>query len=253
MIAAAVVGVASLQSRLVVWTRRARDPLVPPSLLRSPGLAVANVVTFITYAALAAYLLLFPGLPPVPRVLGRRRRALVHASEHRARRARSPCREACRPGRPAAPYLRRMRDDHRLDADAPADRRRGDRVAIWGAGSHRPRDRVGLCGGADHRRRARTGPGGARGRRVGAQPNRGARGRRALGCGRSVRSRATCSSARAEPARARSRRSSSVSSRDGGDRCVPRGGSRDRPDRGVAALASLALTTSRPRAEGASP
>jgi len=45
---------------LIVWTRRARDPVVPPSLLHEPGLAIANVVTFVVYAALAAHLLLFP-------------------------------------------------------------------------------------------------------------------------------------------------------------------------------------------------
>ena len=59
VIAAALVG-ALAASGLIVWTRRARDPLVPRSLLRAPGLAIANVVTFVVYAALAAHLLLFP-------------------------------------------------------------------------------------------------------------------------------------------------------------------------------------------------
>ena len=42
------------------WTFRSSDPLVPPRLLRCPGLAAANAVTLIVYAALAAHLLLFP-------------------------------------------------------------------------------------------------------------------------------------------------------------------------------------------------
>jgi EmrB/QacA subfamily drug resistance transporter len=45
---------------LWLWTVRAADPLVPPGLLRCPGLAAANAVTLIVYAALAAHLLLFP-------------------------------------------------------------------------------------------------------------------------------------------------------------------------------------------------
>ena len=39
---------------------RSSDPLVPPRLLRWPGLLAANTVTLILYAALAAHLLLFP-------------------------------------------------------------------------------------------------------------------------------------------------------------------------------------------------
>ena len=45
---------------LVVWTLRARDPVVPPSLLRVPGLASANLVTLVLYAALGAHLLFLP-------------------------------------------------------------------------------------------------------------------------------------------------------------------------------------------------
>jgi EmrB/QacA subfamily drug resistance transporter len=45
---------------LVVWTLRARDPVVPPSLLRVPGLASANLVTLVMYAALGAHLLFLP-------------------------------------------------------------------------------------------------------------------------------------------------------------------------------------------------
>lgn len=54
-----VVGVAALAA-LLVWTLRARDPLVPPDLLRQPGLAHANVVTLLVYAALGAHLLFLP-------------------------------------------------------------------------------------------------------------------------------------------------------------------------------------------------
>jgi EmrB/QacA subfamily drug resistance transporter len=45
---------------LVVWTFRARDPVVPPRLLRLPGIAAANVVTLALYAALGAHLLFLP-------------------------------------------------------------------------------------------------------------------------------------------------------------------------------------------------
>lgn len=45
---------------LVVWTLRARDPVIPPALLRMPGLAAANIVTLVMYAALGAHLLFLP-------------------------------------------------------------------------------------------------------------------------------------------------------------------------------------------------
>src|SRR4029077_16327547 len=54
-----VAGLAALVG-LVVWTLRARDPVVPPSLLRVPGLAAANLVTLVMYAALGAHLLFLP-------------------------------------------------------------------------------------------------------------------------------------------------------------------------------------------------
>jgi len=54
-----VIGVAALIG-LVVWTLKARDPVVPPSLLRVPGLASANLVTLVVYAALGAHLLFLP-------------------------------------------------------------------------------------------------------------------------------------------------------------------------------------------------
>ena len=54
-----VVGVAALVG-LLVWTRRADDPVVPPALLRVPGLAAANLVTLVLYAALGAHLLFLP-------------------------------------------------------------------------------------------------------------------------------------------------------------------------------------------------
>ena len=54
-----VVGVVALIG-LVVWTLKARDPVVPPSLLRVPGLASANLVTLVMYAALGAHLLFLP-------------------------------------------------------------------------------------------------------------------------------------------------------------------------------------------------
>jgi MFS family permease len=54
-----VLGVASLGG-LVVWTLRARDPVVPPTLLRAPGLKAANFVTLVLYAALGAHLLFLP-------------------------------------------------------------------------------------------------------------------------------------------------------------------------------------------------
>jgi MFS family permease len=45
---------------LVVWTRRAADPVVPPALLGVPGLLSANLVTLVMYAALGAHLLFLP-------------------------------------------------------------------------------------------------------------------------------------------------------------------------------------------------
>lgn len=45
---------------LAAWTRRARHPLVPPWLLRLPGLARANAVTLVIYAALGAHVLFLP-------------------------------------------------------------------------------------------------------------------------------------------------------------------------------------------------
>ena len=45
---------------LVVWTVKARDPVIPPSLLRMPGLAAANLVTLVMYAALGAHLVFLP-------------------------------------------------------------------------------------------------------------------------------------------------------------------------------------------------
>jgi EmrB/QacA subfamily drug resistance transporter len=59
VVVAALVGVGALAG-LAVWTFRAADPLVPPRLLRRPGLAAANGVTLVLYAALAAHLLFLP-------------------------------------------------------------------------------------------------------------------------------------------------------------------------------------------------
>ncbi len=54
-----IVGIGALGG-LVAWTRRARDPVIPPALLRQPGLAAANLVTLVMYAALLAHLLFLP-------------------------------------------------------------------------------------------------------------------------------------------------------------------------------------------------
>jgi len=54
-----VVGIAALVG-LVVWTLRGHDPVIPPSLLRMPGLATANLVSLVMYAALGAHLLFLP-------------------------------------------------------------------------------------------------------------------------------------------------------------------------------------------------
>ena len=54
-----VVGVAALAA-LVIWTRRAAAPVVPPRLLRVPGLVPANIVTLVVYAALGAHILFLP-------------------------------------------------------------------------------------------------------------------------------------------------------------------------------------------------
>jgi EmrB/QacA subfamily drug resistance transporter len=55
----AVVGLVALGG-LAVWTLRARDPVVPPRLLRLPGIVPANLVTLVLYAALGAHLLFLP-------------------------------------------------------------------------------------------------------------------------------------------------------------------------------------------------
>lgn len=54
-----VVGLVALVA-LVAWTRRAAHPVVPPRLLRVPGLVPANIVTLAVYAALGAQLLFLP-------------------------------------------------------------------------------------------------------------------------------------------------------------------------------------------------
>ena len=54
-----LVGIAALIG-LVAWTLRSRDPVIPPALLRQPGLAAANLVTLVMYAALGAHLLFLP-------------------------------------------------------------------------------------------------------------------------------------------------------------------------------------------------
>jgi EmrB/QacA subfamily drug resistance transporter len=56
---AGLVGVAALAG-LVLWTLRSSNPLVPPRLLRRPGLAAANIVTFVIYAALGVNFLFLP-------------------------------------------------------------------------------------------------------------------------------------------------------------------------------------------------
>jgi EmrB/QacA subfamily drug resistance transporter len=59
VVAPAVIGCLALAG-LVVWTFRAHDPVVPPRLLRLPGIAAANLVTLALYAALGAHLLFLP-------------------------------------------------------------------------------------------------------------------------------------------------------------------------------------------------
>ena len=59
VVPALAIGVAALGG-LVAWTFRAPAPLIPPSLLRRPGLTQANVVTLVVYAALGAHLLFLP-------------------------------------------------------------------------------------------------------------------------------------------------------------------------------------------------
>jgi EmrB/QacA subfamily drug resistance transporter len=56
---AALAGAVALGG-LVLWTVRARDPVVPPRLLRRPGLLAANLVTLVLYAAFTAHLIFLP-------------------------------------------------------------------------------------------------------------------------------------------------------------------------------------------------
>mgnify|MGYP000504076639 CR=1 FL=1 len=55
----ALLGLAALTA-LAVWTFAARDPVVPPRLLRRSGVVPANLVTLVLYAALGAHLLFLP-------------------------------------------------------------------------------------------------------------------------------------------------------------------------------------------------
>ena len=57
--APALLGLAALAG-LAVWTFAAREPVVPPRLLRRPGIVPANLVTLVLYAALGAHLLFLP-------------------------------------------------------------------------------------------------------------------------------------------------------------------------------------------------
>jgi EmrB/QacA subfamily drug resistance transporter len=59
VVPAAVVGCVSLAA-FIVWTLRAPDRLVPPRLLRTPGIAAANVVTMVLYAGFTAQLVFLP-------------------------------------------------------------------------------------------------------------------------------------------------------------------------------------------------
>ncbi|HEY7381198.1 MAG TPA: MFS transporter [Gaiella sp.] len=59
VVPAAAVGAVALAG-VAVWTARAADPLVPPRLLRRPGLVAANLVTLVVYAALGAQLVFLP-------------------------------------------------------------------------------------------------------------------------------------------------------------------------------------------------
>ena len=175
-----VAGLAALAG-LVVWTLRARDPVVPPSLLRVPGLAAANLVTLVMYAALGAHLLFLPvylqflGFSPTLAGL------VFVPSEHRPDPARAPVRPLRRPERASRPdRVRRRHDRHRR---APS-RARDDPGRGLDVG---PRERLPLrgrpaCGRrADHGGRAVTCSRGPRGRRLGTEPDRGAGGRHPLG------------------------------------------------------------------------
>jgi EmrB/QacA subfamily drug resistance transporter len=70
VVPAALVGAGSL-GVLALWTLRSSDPVVPPRLLRRPGLLAANVVTLVMYGALSENILFWPvflqflGLSPV--------------------------------------------------------------------------------------------------------------------------------------------------------------------------------------------
>lgn len=59
VVAIAAIGLGALVG-LALWTARSRDPLVPPRLLRLPGLAAANAATLVIYAALGANFFFLP-------------------------------------------------------------------------------------------------------------------------------------------------------------------------------------------------
>ena len=128
-----VVGVVALVG-LVVWTLKARDPVVPPSLLRVPGLASANLVTLVMYAALGAHLLFLPVylqfLGFSPTLAGPR----LRAAEHRVDPARAAVRPLRRSQRPSAADRRRRSDDRRCRAAAASRHDRAD-AWTWGVAS----------------------------------------------------------------------------------------------------------------------
>ena len=175
-----VAGLAALAG-LVVWTLRARDPVVPPSLLRVPGLASANLVTLVMYAALGAHLLFLPvylqflgfsptlaGLVFVPPSIG-----LILLAPRFGRYAdrngpRVPIAFGAATIGTAVLLL--------LPATTRAE------AWTWGARERLPlRGRPARGRGADHGGRAVTCSRGPRGRRRGAEPDRRAGGRHPLG------------------------------------------------------------------------
>ena len=168
-----VVGVVALVG-LVVWTLKARDPVVPPSLLRVPGLASANLVTLVMYAALGAHLLFLPVylqfLGFSPTLAG-----LVFAPPSIALILLAPRwgRYADRNG-PRLPIAGRCGDDRRRRAPAAAGHGPCRRLDVGGGERLPLRARALGRGGADHGGRALPGAGGSRRRGCGPQPDRGA-------------------------------------------------------------------------------
>ena len=136
-------GAVVLLAAFAVRQARAADPLLPPRILRSRTVVVANLVTLVTVAAMIGFQFLV-GLY-LQRVLGLdavARRSGVPAGDDRHRggvagrrgSGRRPVRAAPGPGRRAGRRARRLRSAHPAAGRRDVRRRRAAALVLLGAG-----------------------------------------------------------------------------------------------------------------------